>query len=165
MRRGAPRGQSGALTEVDEPHGLGDLVLANESRQAHGLEWAKGQHPAEWMDATPAAFRCTIAASCPAALHSPARKSYAIIGSTIEHQEVPELAPRVASYETAVEISEELLNKAVVTTVLQQAAFSFLLIMLGQLLLNLAGRPIKFILDLLVRSTLAILLRSFNAFR
>jgi hypothetical protein len=62
-------------------------------------------------DLTPAEYRCEIGASCPAVLETDNGK-LAIIGKSVTEQDYPELAGRIGPDEYAIEISADLVRKA-----------------------------------------------------
>jgi hypothetical protein len=63
-----------------------------------------------------------------------------IIGSTIQHENEPDICNRVDRHETAVKIDGQLINPAVLNAALKYASFTFLFILLLKLLVALPVR-------------------------
>jgi hypothetical protein len=62
-------------------------------------------------DLTPVEYRCDVGISCPAVLETDDGK-LAIIGKSVTEQDYPELAGRIGPDEYAIEISADLVRKA-----------------------------------------------------
>lgn len=128
------------MTNEKDPQVGVHLVGLLERNAAGGLE--------DLIDATPRAFRCEVATSCPTAMHSPASGCYALIGTTIAHEKVTALSARVGYGETAIELRQALLHGAVINTIKKEASALFIIALVIQLIFTLIVRPIKFLVAL-----------------
>jgi hypothetical protein len=64
------------------------------------------------VDITPGKYRCSFDASCPAVFKSN-KRTYVIIGKTVDLREDSTLKGRVGDDETAIEISLDLIEDAI----------------------------------------------------
>lgn len=100
-------------------------------------------HPSDLIDVTTAAYLCDIGASCPCMLLSIEDDSYYVVGSTIDHPQVPAMRTRVASDETATKLPRRLVEEAVINSILTKQSTLIIVMIIMQCMLVLTIRPVS----------------------
>ena len=99
--------------------------------------------PSDLIDMTTAAYRCDITASCPCLLLSVADNSYYVVGSTVDHRQVPAMCTRVASDETSTKLPRGLVEEAVIKSIMKKQRTLIIVIIMMQCVLALLIRPVR----------------------
>jgi hypothetical protein len=128
---GFKRAEFGISSSVSSAEVAGDVIkkLPHEDER-----W--------WSELTPAKFACAIGASCPAIFMSSA-VSYSIIGTTLRPEEAPRLSGRVAPNESAIGISKELVDDAVVASILASGPISHLATLMARCCFAICRRLVQ----------------------
>ena len=100
-------------------------------------------HPSDLIDVTTAAYICEIGASCPCMLLSITDDSYYVVGSTVDHRQVPAMHTRVASDETATKLPRGLVEEAVINSILTKQLTLIIVMIMMQCALALMIRPVR----------------------